>query len=238
VPIYLPPLRERKEDIHLLFRKFASDFAAKYRMPVIRLNSDAEQVLVNYYWPGNVRQLKNIAEQISIIEKNREIGEDTMLKYLPQYNSSNVPSVMKSDGLGSGPVFENNDREIIFKVLRDYRGEINELKKMVYDLASAVSGKGNVINSEGEPVFNRIYQEGHLHAAPTALSVQPGKLQPSPNSPQVIEVEETLSLQDKEIDMIKKALRKYKGKRKSAAKELGISERTLYRKINEYAIED
>jgi transcriptional regulator with PAS, ATPase and Fis domain len=238
VPIYLPPLRERKEDIHLLFRKFASDFAAKYRMPVIRLNADAEQVLVNYYWPGNVRQLKNIAEQISIIEKNREIGEDTMLKYLPQYNSSNVPSVMKSDGLGSGPVFENNDREIIFKVLRDYRGEINELKKMVYDLASAVSGKGNVINSEGEPVFNRIYQEGHLHAAPTALSVQPGKLQPSPNSPQVIEVEETLSLQDKEIDMIKKALRKYKGKRKSAAKELGISERTLYRKINEYAIED
>ncbi|MCU0361658.1 MAG: sigma-54 dependent transcriptional regulator [Bacteroidia bacterium] len=234
VPIYLPPLRERKEDIHLLF----SDFAAKYRMPVIRLNADAEQVLVNYYWPGNVRQLKNIAEQISIIEKNREIGEDTMLKYLPQYNSSNVPSVMKSDGLGSGPVFENNDREIIFKVLRDYRGEINELKKMVYDLASAVSGKGNVINSEGEPVFNRIYQEGHLHAAPTALSVQPGKLQPSPNSPQVIEVEETLSLQDKEIDMIKKALRKYKGKRKSAAKELGISERTLYRKINEYAIED
>jgi transcriptional regulator with PAS, ATPase and Fis domain len=238
VPIYLPPLRERKEDIHLLFRKFASDFAAKYRMPVIRLSADAEQVLVNYYWPGNVRQLKNIAEQISIIEKNREISEDTMLKYLPQYNSSNVPSVMKSEGYGSGPVFESNDREIIFKVLRDYRGEINELKKMVYDLASAVSGKSNVINSEGEPVFNRIYQEGHLHATPAALSVQPGKLQTTANSPQVIEVEETLSLQDKEIDMIKKALRKYKGKRKSAAKELGISERTLYRKINEYAIED
>ncbi len=238
VPIYLPPLRERKEDIHLLFRKFASDFAAKYRMPVIRLSADAEQVLVNYYWPGNVRQLKNIAEQVSIIEKNREISEDTMLKYLPQYNSSNVPSVLKSEGYGSGPVFESNDREIIFKVLRDYRGEINELKKMVYDLASAVSGKSTVINAEGEPVFNRIYQESHSHTPPATLSVQPGKLQPMGNSPQVIEVEETLSLQDKEIDMIKKALRKYKGKRKSAAKELGISERTLYRKINEYAIED
>ncbi|MBL7903039.1 MAG: sigma-54-dependent Fis family transcriptional regulator [Bacteroidia bacterium] len=238
VPIYLPPLRERKEDIHLLFRKFASDFAAKYRMPVIRLSAEAEQVLVNYYWPGNVRQLKNIAEQISIIEKQREISEDTMLKYLPQYNSSNVPSVMKSEGYGSGPVFESNDREIIFKVLRDYRGEINDLKKMVYDLASAVSGKGTVINAEGEPVFNRIYQESHSHTPPATLSVQPGKLQPMGNSPQVIEVEETLSLQDKEIDMIKKALRKYKGKRKSAAKELGISERTLYRKINEYAIED
>jgi len=238
VPIYLPPLRERKEDIHLLFRKFASDFAAKYRMPVIRLSSEAEQVLVNYYWPGNVRQLKNIAEQISIIEKNREISEDTMLKYLPQYNSSNVPSVMKSEGYGSGPVFESNDREIIFKVLRDYGGEINELKKMVYDLASAVSGKSTVINAEGEPVFNRIYQESHTHTPPATLSVQPGKLQPMGSTPQVIEVEETLSLQDKEIDMIKKALRKYKGKRKSAAKELGISERTLYRKINEYAIED
>ncbi len=238
VPIYLPPLRERKEDIHLLFRKFASDFAAKYRMPVIRLNSDAEQVLVNYYWPGNVRQLKNIAEQISIIEKNREINEGTMLKYLPQYNSSNVPSVMKSEGFGSGPVFENNDREIIFKVLRDYRGEINELKKLVYDLATAVSGKGTVIGSDGESVFNRIYQEGHVQNTSSGLNVQPGKLQAMGSGPQVIEVEETLSLQDKEIDMIKKALRKYKGKRKSAAKELGISERTLYRKINEYAIEE
>src|SRR4051812_7076771 len=115
VPIYLPPLRERKDDIHLLFRKFANDFAAKYRMPVIRLSGDAEQVLVNYYWPGNIRQLKNIAEQISIIEKNREVNADTLLKYLPQYNSRNVPSVLKTDSF-SGTGFEN-DREIIFKVL-------------------------------------------------------------------------------------------------------------------------
>lgn len=238
VPIYLPPLRERKEDTHLLFRKFASDFAAKYRMPVIRLTPDAEQVLLNYYWPGNIRQLKNITEQISIIEKNREINADTLLKYLPQYNSSNVPSVLRSEGHGAGPVFESNDREIIFKVLRDYRTEINELKKFVYDLAAAVSGKATVIHPpEGENGFNRIFAEPHENA-PATFNVQAGKLQPVGSAPQVIEVEETLSLQDKEIDMIKKALRKYKGKRKSAAKELGISERTLYRKINEYAIED
>lgn len=238
VPIYLPPLRERKEDTHLLFRKFASDFAAKYRMPVIKLNADAEQVLLNYYWPGNIRQLKNITEQISIIEKQREISAETLLKYLPQYNSSNVPTLLRSDGHGSGPVFESADREIIFKVLRDYRGEINELKKIVYDLASAVSGKATVIHPpDGETGFNRIYSEQH-ESTPSTFNVQAGKLQSVGSSPQVIEVEETLSLQDKEIDMIKKALRKYKGKRKSAAKELGISERTLYRKINEYAIED
>src|SRR5688572_26797576 len=110
VPIYLPPLRERKEDIHLLFRKFCNDFAAKYRMPVVRLAPDAEQVLVNYYWPGNIRQLKNIAEQISIIEKTREINADTLLKYLPQYNSSNVPALARTEhGLDSA------DRELIFK---------------------------------------------------------------------------------------------------------------------------
>jgi len=239
VPIYLPPLRERKEDTHLLFRKFASDFASKYRMPVIRLNVEAEQVLINYYWPGNIRQLKNIAEQISIIEKNREINAETLLKYLPQYSSNNVPSVMKSEGYGSGPVFESNDRELIFKVLREYRGEINELKKMVYELASAVyDGKNPILNDDSESTLNRLYQEGHAHTAHPALNVSGGKIQPLNHGSQVIEVEETLSLQDKEIDMIKKALRKYKGKRKSAAKELGISERTLYRKINEYAIED
>ncbi len=108
VPIYLPPLRDRKEDIHLLFRKFANDFAAKYRMPGIKLNSEAEQVLVNYFWPGNIRQLKNIAEQISIIEKNREINADILLKYLPQYNSINLPSLARPEGFNSGSTFENN----------------------------------------------------------------------------------------------------------------------------------
>lgn len=235
VPIFLPPLRERKEDTHLLFRKFANDFAAKYRMPVIRLGSDAEQLLVNYYWPGNIRQLKNIAEQISIIEKTREVTAETLLKYLPQYNSRNLPSVLKNDNPGNNSGFEN-DREIIFKVLRDTRAEINDLKKMVYDLVSATSGKATNLGGENVQLINRMYGDGNALGTQNGLTIHAPAIQSA--QPQVIEVEETLSLQDKEIDMIKKALRKHKGKRKNAAKELGISERTLYRKINEYAIEE
>jgi len=237
VPIYLPPLRERKDDIHILFRKFANDFAAKYRMPVIKLSSDAEQVLINYFWPGNIRQLKNIAEQISIIEKSREVNADTLLKYLPQYNSNNVPSVLKNEGAGNIG-FDSNDREIIFKVLRDYRGELNEIKKVVYDLVSATSGKVQGLPAEVQ-VFNRPYNSSNENMnTNTGITIHSPIVQGNGQSSQVIEVEETLSLQDKEIDMIKKALRKHKGKRKVAAKELGISERTLYRKINEYAIEE
>jgi transcriptional regulator with PAS, ATPase and Fis domain len=236
VPIYLPPLRERKEDIHLLFRKFVNDFAAKYRMPVIKLSSDAEQVLINYYWPGNIRQLKNIAEQVSIIENNREINADTLLKYLPQYNSNNVPTVLRNENSHSN--FEN-DREIIFKVLRDTRGEINDLKKIIFDLVSTNSGKANSLSNESVQVLNRNYNElNENHNGNNGLTIHAPVGHANNQSPQVIEVEETLSLQDKEIDMIKKALRKHKGKRKNAAKELGISERTLYRKINEYAIEE
>ena len=237
VPINLPPLRERKEDIHLLFRKFANDFAAKYRMPGIKLNTEAEQVLVNYFWPGNIRQLKNIAEQISIIEKNREINADILLKYLPQYNSVNVPSLARPEGFNLGSTFENNDKEIIFKVLRDTRTELNDLKKVVYDLVSAATGKINSINADDVKIINRIYNNGDTDNN-NNLTFHAPAIQTTNPAPQVIEVEETLSLQDKEIDMIKKALRKHKGKRKYAAKELGISERTLYRKINEYKIED
>ena len=242
VPIFLPPLRDRKEDIHLLFRKFVNDFSAKYRMPVLRLSADAEQILINYYWPGNVRQLKNIAEQISILEKNKEVNADTLLKYLPQYNSNNVPSLHKNDNFNSGQSFDNNDREIIFKVLRDNRAEINDLKKIVYDLVAAKSGRTNNINNEGLQVINRIYNSDNeeLNQNNSGLKIHSPAIQnnTSSSSSQVIEVEETLSLQEKEIDMIKKALRKYKGKRKNAYKELGISERTLYRKINEYSIEE
>lgn len=233
VPIYLPPLRERKEDTHLLFRKFASDFAAKYRMPVLRLTEDAERMLVNYYWPGNIRQLKNITEQISIIEKNREINADILGKYLPEYGVNNLPAVMKNDSHAGGASFDN-DRELIFKVLRDYRTEINELKKVVYDLLTGVQTK-NGSNGEGLQVLNRGYDPENVGSQ--ALTIRQPAL-PVNQTPQVIEVEETLSLQDQEIDMIKKALRKHKGKRKNAARELGISERTLYRKINEYAIDE
>lgn len=236
VPIYLPPLRERKEDIHLLFRKFANDFAAKYRMPVIRLTADAEQVLINYYWPGNIRQLKNIAEQISIIEKSREINAEELIKYLPQYNSNNVPSIRSESGTGFNS-FEN-DREIIFKVLRDTRAELNDLKKLVYELVNASGSAVKPLATEQLQLIKRNYKPEHEGSSGSGLTIHSSVL-PSASAPaQVIEVEETLSLQDKEIDMIKKALRKYKGKRKNAAKELGISERTLYRKINEYAIEE
>ena len=205
-------------------------------MPVLRLSADAEQILINYYWPGNVRQLKNIAEQISILEKNKEVNADTLLKYLPQYNSNNVPSLHKNDNFNSGQSFDNNDREIIFKVLRDNRAEINDLKKIVYDLVAAKSGRTNNINNEGLQVINRIYNSDNeeLNQNNSGLKIHSPAIQnnTSSSSSQVIEVEETLSLQEKEIDMIKKALRKYKGKRKNASKELGIIERTLYRKIN------
>jgi transcriptional regulator with PAS, ATPase and Fis domain len=236
VPIYLPPLRDRKEDIHLLFRKFANDFAAKYRMPVVKLTADAEDVLVNYYWPGNIRQLKNIAEQVSIIEKNREITADVLLKYLPEYSSNNVPALMRTESYKGANSFETNDREIIFQVIRDMKNELNDLKKVVYDLVSAGTGKITSINNEDVQLINRIYNTNDVLDTKTGLTLHPAVKQNNPS--QTIEVEETLSLQDQEIDMIKKALRKHKGKRKYAAKELGISERTLYRKINEYNIEE
>ncbi|MBI2722687.1 MAG: sigma 54-interacting transcriptional regulator [Bacteroidetes bacterium] len=231
VPIYLAPLRERKEDIHLLFRKFANDFAAKYKMPVVKLSSDAEQVLINYYWPGNIRQLKNITEQISIIERIKEINAEVLLKYLPQYSSNNVPSVIHNN---EGGTFNSNDRDLIFKVVRDMKGEILELKKVVYDLMSA-SDKMPV-NTDDMHLINRMYSGEELGNG-SSLKIHPNSIQNNPAA-QTIEVEETLSLQEKEIDMIRKALRKHKGKRKYAAKELGISERTLYRKINEYHIEE
>lgn len=236
VPVYLPPLRERKEDIHLLFRKFANDFAAKYKMPVVKLNADAEQVLINYFWPGNIRQLKNITEQISIIEKNREINAEILLKYLPQYNSNNVPSVVRNESY-SGSSFESADRELVFKVIRDMKAELNDLKKVVYDLISA-AGKVASVTTDDVQIMNRIYTGGDMNEGNGTIKLHPSVIQNSSSAPHTIEVEETLSLQDKEIDMIKKALRKHKGKRKYAAKELGISERTLYRKINEYHIEE
>ena len=240
VPIYLPPLRERKEDIFLLFRKFANDFSAKYRMPVIKLMPDAEQVLTNYFWPGNIRQLKNIAEQISIIEKSREINSGTLLKYLPQFSSSNVPSVSSSNNFSASSGIDTNDRELLFKVIRDMRTELNELKKIVFDLVTANSVNTDIssLSTDLQQVKNRpVYNKDIINTG-SGLTIHQPNLQTNTSSPQTIEVEETLSLQDKEIDMIKKALKKYKGKRKNAAKELGISERTLYRKINEFNIEE
>jgi transcriptional regulator with PAS, ATPase and Fis domain len=237
VPIILPALRERKEDIFILFRKFAADFANKYRMPVIKLNADAEQLLVNYYWHGNVRQLKNIAEQISIIEKVREIDLETLMRYLPNHNGSTLPSLVKADGsIGSSDM---NERDLLYKVLFDMKKDLNDLKKVVHDIVQFNQGSLSGISGEDMQLINKMYDEPEVAIHnPAALTIH------NPNAAQVVKsaqpiiIEESLSLADKEKDMITKALSKYKGKRKYAAKELGISERTLYRKINEYSIKE
>ncbi len=237
VPINLPSLRERKEDIFLLFRKFAADFAAKYRMPVIKLDAEAEHLLSSYYWQGNVRQLKNIAEQISIIEKNREINAATLQKYLPQNNGSTLPSLIKTEGTGAN---EFSERDLLYKVLFDMKKDLNDLKKVVHGMMQFNHGQQGHLSNDDVQLINRMYTETAAHEeTPVTIhqpAIIPGNNPAKYNEP--ILIEESLSLQDKEIDMIKKALQKFKGKRKHAARELGISERTLYRKINEYNIKD
>ncbi len=241
VPIVLPPLRERKEDIHLLFRKFTSDFAVKYRMPVIKLTPDAEDLLVKYYWHGNIRQLKNVTEQISIIEKNREINSEILAKYLPQHHQTNLPSVMKQDGVSGN---EYSERDLLYKVLFDMKKDLNDMKKVVHDIVKFNVGQSNAISNDDIQIINRLYSPSDtpvpeepgimVHQTPPQLV----KTENANGFSQPILIEESLSLADKEKDMIIKALQKYKGKRKNAARELGISERTLYRKINEYGIKE
>lgn len=237
VPIRVPALRERGEDIFLLFRKFAVDFAEKYRMPAIRLDSDAKNILLAYSWPGNVRQLKNITEQISIIESEREIIAPTLRFYLPEYGGAKLPAVIRKDDEKSF----SSEREILYKILFDMKSDMNDLKKLVFDLIR----KGDVdvtFQEANSRVINNLFREakgtenikGETEDSPVDF-----KSHPSRNDIQDTEevIEESLSLSDKEVEMIKKALEKYNGKRKMAANELGISERTLYRKIKEYGIE-
>jgi transcriptional regulator with PAS, ATPase and Fis domain len=233
VPIIINPLRERSEDIHLLFRKFARDFAEKYRMPSISLDDKAVQLLVNYRWPGNVRQLKNITEQISIIEKEREISADVLKNYLPRDNFNQLPAVFSKTEESSF----SNEREILYKVLFDMKRDMTDLKKLVLDL---MDNKEPVITSDNARIFRNLYDSEsnsfipkdsvskHIHIEP----VEKENIQDTEEF-----IEESLSLSDKEIELIKKALEKHKGKRKYAAQELGISERTLYRKIKEYDID-
>lgn len=229
VPIYIPPLRDRKEDINLLFRKFASDFAETYRMPPIQLSPDALHLLTNYRWAGNVRQLKNITEQISIIESNRLITLETLAKYLPRPVSSELPvlfNVKHSDN----PLSE---RELLYRVLFDMKKDISDLKKLVADIMEE-QGTTKNIQENNAVQLSKIYNDNLFikHSDDNYSNVSDNdKIQDSEI------VEETLSLESTEIDVIKKALEKHKGRRKNAAKELGISERTLYRKIKEYNIE-
>ncbi len=241
VPINLPPLRDRKDDISLLFRKFANDFATKYRMPSVKLNPDAEQALINYYWPGNIRQLKNITEQISIIEKERDINLECLLQYLPNYHTNKLPALTNS-GFSNSSTSEINERDLLYKVLFEMKKELNDLKQVVHKIVKSGTGTLNPMASDEEQSIDRMYQSDDnfpLVSANRDLTIHnPIIVKENNGYTQPIVVEESLSLQDKEIDMIKKALKKHKGKRKYASQELGISERTLYRKINEYNIEE
>jgi len=232
VPIVVPPLRERRQDIHLLFRKFASDFSAKYRMPTVKLDASAEQILTNYYWQGNIRQLKNITEQISVIEKNRDITADTMIKYLPIHQTSQLPVLASTSTAGN----DFSERDILYKVLFDMKKEMMDLKKIVVDLIENDNQLNQDFPPENAQLIKKLFQD--VGTPETAIQLGYNTTTPMMQNqiPVTEMVEESLSLQEIEEDMIKKALTKHKGKRKNAAKELGISERTLYRKINEYGI--
>ena len=231
VPIYVPPLRERKEDIYLLFRKFAADAAEKYRMPPIVLNEEGQKLLINYRWPGNIRQLKNITEQISIIEKTREISGEILLKYLPQHIVNELPIVYKGDESS-----HLSERELLYKVLFDMKKDVGDLKQLVRAL---MENETQSLNSgDKSHIIKRLYNEINDISTPeNPIILSPQESLTDDFIVEPVEVEESLSLEKKEIDFIRKALKKHEGKRKDAAKELGISERTLYRKIREYNIE-
>jgi DNA-binding NtrC family response regulator len=233
VPLRIPPLRDRKEDVYLLFRKFTADFTDKYRTPPIQLDDDAQQLLINYSWPGNVRQLKNIAEQLAVLERDRLITAAILQNYIPQEASrNNLPMRLENQ-----PKEDFSERDILYKVLFDMKRDMVELKKLVADIiehGGVTTGYAN-----HQQAINQLYRDIELPGSTpdTQFTIQ----QPVINSSNVPfnitheaeEVEESLSLVEKESDLIRKALKKHKGKRKLAANELGISERTLYRKIKE-----
>lgn len=232
VPIHIPSLRERKEDIELLFRKFAQDFAEKYRMPAIRLTEEARVVLQNYRWPGNIRQLKNITEQISILEKEREITAETLKNYLPQeLEGANLP-VLTNGNTNEETI---SDREIIYKFLFDLKKDMVDLKKLVMAIIRA--GGNMPATEQNAQIIQRLYED-YQPMQNSSLSENILTHAPLMHKENMIhtEVEESLSLEEQEKELIEKALNKHRGKRKSAARELGISERTLYRKIKEYNI--
>jgi len=246
VEINLPPLREREGDIHLLFRKFASDFGQKYKMPSIKLTDDAVQLLTKYRWNGNIRQLRNVAEQLSVLEQNREIDAATLKQYLPDF-SSNLPALVSSEKKESD---FSSEREILYKILFDMRRDVNDLKKLTLELIK--SGNISKVQEEQSSLINKIYAderfiddefptmeetgEEETTAEMELIGLPESQKEPNKSYEYVedIEEEESLSLQEKELELIKKSLEKHGGKRKDAAEELGISERTLYRKIKYY----
>ena len=249
VPIIVPALRERQDDIHLLFRKFSFDFAEKYNMPQIELTDDAIELIEKYRWPGNIRQLKNITEQISIIENERMINAETISKYLPDLNSSSFPVLLRNNENTNNDMSE---RDILYKVLFEMKQDITDLKKLVYNIMQD-DLDNNDIKRNNEGIIKRIYNEvGEINESKKTADFSPIEIEryyEKKNNFQINDkeiediehqleeedkLEDTLSLADKEMELIQKALEKHNGKRKKAAEELGISERTLYRKIKEF----
>ncbi len=241
VEILLPALRERKDDIHLLFRKFAADFALKYKMPSIKLDEQAIQLLLKYRWNGNIRQLRNIAEQISVLEQNRQVNLSTLQSYLPTIGN-NLPAVV-GDHKKEGDF--SNEREILYKVLFDMKGDLNDLKKLTMELMR--KGNSNQVQEENQELIQKIYNSNQENESPNKetaketvevlqLPQEATTTETSEKFTYVEEIteEETLSIHEKELELIKKSLERNQGKRKLAAKELGISERTLYRKIKQF----
>ena len=236
VPVFVPPLRDRKEDIHLLFKKFVSDFAERYHMPPLQLTEQAIDMLESYRWPGNIRQLKNIAEQISVIEQNRIIDRDILSKYLPVHEGESLPTLYKKAEERSFA----SEREILYKVLFDMKRDMNDLKRLVLEIMQHGSSDSSV-HKDNARLIEKLHEDVDVekkkkqHTEPIEIGNNASKYNPDIQDTEEI-IEESLSLADKEIELIKKALDKHHGKRKQAAKELGISERTLYRKIKEYGI--
>lgn len=231
VPIHLPPLRERKDDIYLIFRKFSADFAEKYRMPAIQLSPEAQQMLMSYAWPGNIRQLKNITEQISVIEEERNITPDILQHYLPNRQSNTLPMVLNTN-TGAN---DFSEREILYKVLFDMKNDLHDLKKLVLGMLQ----DGNAApDKEDMALIKKLYQseDGWKSLEPVIEDNATDAENSYERYAEPVEIEESLSIEATERELIKKALKKHHNKRKHAAKELGISERTLYRKIKEYDI--
>jgi transcriptional regulator with PAS, ATPase and Fis domain len=247
IPISVPPLRERKEDIVLLFRKFASDFAEKYRMPPIKPADDAKEILKNYYWSGNVRQLKNITEQISVIEQQRDITANILKQYLPKDETERLPALLgneRNDYKSFG-----SEREILYQVLFDMRKDITDLKKVVHSLVGGQSPDNTPHNApnfhtnlfNNESYFNGTVKTGDIDRSEEKEMYPPNideaQIQDAVEYHEIEAEQQPVTLEDMERQMIKQTLEKYHGKRRSAAEELKISERTLYRKIKEYDID-
>jgi transcriptional regulator with PAS, ATPase and Fis domain len=245
VEIHIPPLRERKEDIHLLFRKFAADFAEKYRMPPLRLDENAQLLLSQHRWSGNIRQLRNVAEQMSVLEQDRIINSNKLRGYLPN-TTSQLPALVDAEQSKSDFASE---REILYKVLFDMKSDLNDLKKLTLDLLE--TEEQPQFKERNQSLINKIYGDKDASEIPERLETLPVTHQSTTDveitKPQTedkyqfvetVEEEEPLSLQEKEIEMIRRALERSKGRRKKAAQELGISERTLYRKIKQFDLNE